>query len=124
VDKDFQAAVKELRDALRHDLLLESRHRQSGRRIELLIVPRGPIKVSMYQEQGGRHHRPHIHVQFADTCDGTFSIEPPQILAGDCRPRFARRVLTWIDARRSALLQAWDAVQEGEHPPKLEITLD
>jgi hypothetical protein len=86
-------------------------------------VPPGPIRVSMYQEKGGRHHQPHVHVTFADTCEGSFSIDPPELLAGECRSRFSRSVIRWIQDNQDALLGAWAAIQDGKHPSRLEIAL-
>jgi hypothetical protein len=64
------------------------------------------------------HPPPHVHAIYAGA-EALVAIDPPQIIAGSLPRRAAAMVLEWVALRRSELLAAWDAAQQGSSPGKV-----
>ena len=70
------------------------------------------IIVRMYNEKGGKHNIPHIHVEYSGEelvigLDGT-------ILEGDI-PKNKRKLLdAWMEIHREDLLANWTLLNSGE----------
>lgn len=74
--------------------------------------------VWMYAEQGGKHNKPHIHVEYGDdelviTLDG-------EILEGKL-PRGKMKLLdAWMELHRDELYANWTLLSRGDKPSKIE----
>jgi hypothetical protein len=123
-DERFDRIVKHLQEALNETMAAEAPGVKPGFHIAIPVTMRGRIKVHMYMEVGGQHHEPHLHVEFADKCNGTFALDPPRMLAGECRTGFAGTVTEWIAVYRAELRDRWDAIQCGNPLPRLECTIE
>ena len=65
------------------------------------------------------HPPPHVHAIYGDA-EAKISIDPPRIIAGSLPRRAAGLVLEWVALRRSELLDAWNAAQQGRSPGRVE----
>lgn len=69
------------------------------------------IIVSMFFNDTDRHHKPHIHVQYAEYhC--TFDFDG-NILSGKIPNKQKKLVEAWIELRREELITLWKIVQDG-----------
>ena len=71
------------------------------------------IVISIYYDDVGQHHVPHIHVRYGEYV-AVFAIEDGRILAGRMRGKQTRRVRRWIDKRRAELEANWQRALNGE----------
>jgi hypothetical protein len=66
-------------------------------------------------ERGGQHHLPHFHVR-AGSARATFTIDPPDLLAGELPRHQLRLVLAWAELHREEIIENWRLVQNDESP--------
>jgi hypothetical protein len=77
------------------------------------------IMIRMFVEAGGSHHRPHFHAYYQEHV-GIFDIERIDLLAGSLPRRQERLVLAWAELHKVELIDAWQTLQEGRPPAKIE----
>jgi hypothetical protein len=73
------------------------------------------ILVTMYYEDTGRHHTPHIHVRYQGK-KASIALEDGTVLAGDFPAKQLRMVQVWIDLHQDELLADWEMAISGEEP--------
>ena len=69
------------------------------------------IVIRMYKEEGGRHHRPHLHAQHGSKA-AAFDLETRDILAGEMDPVDVDRVRAWMSIHREELFANWRLLEE------------
>ena len=77
------------------------------------------IVIRMFVEAGGQHHRPHFHAYYQDHA-AVFAIDTVECLGGSLPKAQQRLVEAWAEIHRAELQQAWDLLQSGEPPGKIE----
>ena len=77
------------------------------------------VLVTMYYEDAGRHHTPHIHVRYQGK-KASIALEDGAILAGDFPAKQLRMVQVWIDLHRDELLADWEMAMSGEEPFRIQ----
>jgi hypothetical protein len=75
--------------------------------------------IRMFAEPAAPHHRPHFHAYYQDAV-GIFAIDPIELLAGDLPQRQRRFAEAWAEIHQAELLAAWDQLQAGRLPGKIE----
>jgi hypothetical protein len=71
----------------------------------------------MYTEVGGPHHLPHFHAYYQDDV-GVFGVDPVQLIAGSLPTR--QRRLVESELHQEELRQAWERLQAGQSPQKID----
>lgn len=74
------------------------------------------IVVYMYRELGGRHHYPHVHVQYGDF-KAVFRLPDAERMEGELPRREQRLVEAWIELRQSELMSNWQGLNVAEGSP-------
>lgn len=69
------------------------------------------IVVRMYTELGGKHHVPHIHVEYQDY-KAVYDLEG-NVLEGDIPNKQHNLVKAWISLHDEDLKADWKILQEG-----------
>jgi hypothetical protein len=77
------------------------------------------IIIRMFAEPAAPHHRSHVHAYYQDAV-GIFAIDPVELIAGDLPRRQRRFVEAWAEIHQAELLAAWDQLQAGRPPGKIE----
>ncbi len=77
------------------------------------------LAVYMYLERGVPHRLPHFHAYYGEY-QASFSIDPPNLLAGSLPRRQMRLVLAWAELHQAALMANWERVQNGQAPERIE----
>ena len=77
------------------------------------------IIIRMFAEPAGPHHRPHFHAYYQDDV-GIFAIDPMELMAGSLPQRQRRFVEAWAEIHQAELLTAWEHLQAGSPPGKIE----
>jgi len=77
------------------------------------------IIIPMFAEPAAPHHRPHLHAYYQDEV-GIFAIDTLELIGGDLHQQQRRLVEAWGEIHRSELLAAWDRLQAGKPPGKIE----
>ena len=77
------------------------------------------ILVTMYYEDTGRHHTPHIHVRYQGK-KASIALEDGTVLAGDFPAKQLRMVQVWIDLHKDELLADWEMAIAGEEPFRIQ----
>lgn len=77
------------------------------------------IKVMIYWMDGKRHHRPHIHVKYAEY-SASVDIQTGNILAGDFPPKKLKLVQAWIEIHQDELMTNWELASGGQPINKIE----
>lgn len=77
------------------------------------------VLVTIYYEDTGRHHMPHIHVRYQGK-KASLAIEDGSLLAGDFPAKQLRMVQVWIDLHRDELLADWEMAISGEEPFRIQ----
>ena len=67
------------------------------------------IHIYMYNELGGRHHYPHVHVSFSDS-NAVFKIEDGRLMEGYLPTNKTRVLQKWIEERKKELMELWGAL--------------
>ena len=65
------------------------------------------------------HPPPHIHAQHGDF-EASVDIETLEVSDGSLPSRVERRVVAFVLTRQSELLRAWNLIERGQNPGKLE----
>src|SRR5439155_26227802 len=73
----------------------------------------------MVAEPAAPHPRPHLHAYYQDEV-GIFAIDTLELIGGDLHQQQRRLVEAWGEIHRSELLAAWDRLQAGKPPGKIE----
>jgi len=77
------------------------------------------ILVTMYYEDTGRHHTPHVHVRYQGK-KASIALEDGTVLAGDLPVKQLRMVQVWIDLHHDELLADWEMAMSGEEPFRIQ----
>ena len=77
------------------------------------------IIIRMFAEAIGPHHRPHFHAYHQDEV-GIFAIDTIELMAGSLPQRQQRFVEAWAEIHQAELLAAWEHLQAGRLPGKIE----
>ena len=77
------------------------------------------VLVTIYYEDTGRHHTPHIHVRYQGK-KASIALEDGTVLAGDFPAKQLRMVQVWIDLHRDELLADWEMAMSGEEPFRIQ----
>ena len=70
------------------------------------------IVIFMYYTDRVQHHRPHIHVKYAEFTAG-IAIDDGDILYGGLPGNKMKLVQAWIEIHRSELLEDWQLAVNG-----------
>ena len=73
------------------------------------------ILVSLFFEEGERHHLPHIHVRYQGF-KASIAIDDGRILAGEFPPKQLKLVQAWVEIHRDDLFADWELAVSGETP--------
>ena len=76
------------------------------------------IIIRMRFEPRARHHAPHFHAFYQGHL-AAFGIDPVELLAGDFPRRSRRLVEAWAELHQEELRTAWDNLQSGSAPEKI-----
>jgi hypothetical protein len=71
------------------------------------------MKVMMFWMDTGHHHRPHIHVKYAEHT-ASIDIQTGEFLGGKIPPKKLKLVQKWIDLHRDELMANWELASSGE----------
>lgn len=77
------------------------------------------IIIRMFVEAGGQHHTPHFHAYYQEHV-GIYDIGKIELLAGSLPRRQERFVLAWAELHQRELAAAWQTLQEGRAPIKID----
>ena len=73
----------------------------------------------MVAEPAAPHHRPHFHAYYQGEV-GVFGIDTIELIGGSLAQRQQRLVEAWAEIHQAELLAAWDRLQGGRAPGKIE----
>ena len=73
------------------------------------------IIIRMYSDD---HPRPHFHAKYSEF-DAAIEIGSWQVV-GDIPPSRMRLIMAWATLRHDELLAAWDRLERGELPGKID----
>jgi hypothetical protein len=77
------------------------------------------IIVRMFAEPTAPHHRPHFHAFYQDDV-GIVAIDTIELIGGELPQRHRRLVEAWAELHQPELLAAWELLQRGRPPGKIE----
>jgi hypothetical protein len=77
------------------------------------------IIIRMFAEPAAPHHRSHFHAYYQDDV-GIFAIDTVELIGGSLPRRQLRLVEAWAEIHRAELLAAWERLQSGRPPHKIE----
>lgn len=70
------------------------------------------IIIRMYNEQGGQHHKPHIHAEYQGE-EVVIGLDG-EIITGQIKPDKLRMVQVWMDIHKEDLSANWALLSAGE----------
>jgi hypothetical protein len=73
----------------------------------------------MFAEPAAPHHRPHLHAFYQDEI-GIVAVDTVELIGGKLPRRQRRLVEAWAELHQVELLAAWDRLQDGRLPGKIE----
>ena len=76
------------------------------------------IIIRMYKEASGKHHKPHIHVEYAGD-EAAISLDG-EILEGSIPKSKLKLVEAWMEIHRDDLEANWKLLSHGEQFFKIE----
>ncbi|MCL2446785.1 MAG: DUF4160 domain-containing protein [Oscillospiraceae bacterium] len=76
------------------------------------------ISIMMYYEDGGQHHKPHVHVNYAEH-RASVSLNG-DLLEGSLPLKQLHMVEAWAALREDELHKAWVRAVRNENPGKIE----
>jgi len=76
------------------------------------------IIITMYQEQGGRHHKPHVHAKYAEH-EAVYDLDG-NLIEGNLPRKQSKLVEAWILLRADDLKTNWELIQNGKAHYKIE----
>ena len=74
--------------------------------------------ISMYKEASGKHHKPHIYVEYAEN-EVALSLDG-EILEGSIPSSKMKLVQAWMEIHREDLEANWKLLSKGEQYFKIE----
>jgi hypothetical protein len=77
------------------------------------------IVVRMFVEAGEAHHRPHFHAYFGEHA-AVYAVYPIELMAGSLPRPQDRLAVAWAEIHQAELRAAWEALQSGRVPAKIE----
>ena len=77
------------------------------------------IIIRMFAELAAPHHRPHFHAYYQDDV-AIFGIDTIELIGGGLGQSQQRLVEAWAEIHQAELLAAWDRLQGGRAPGKIE----
>lgn len=77
------------------------------------------IVIRMFVEAGGPHHRPHFHA-YAGEHVAIYAVDVIERIAGSLPSHQERLVIAWAEIHQEELRAAWEALQGGRVPAKIE----
>jgi hypothetical protein len=77
------------------------------------------IIIRMFTEPAAPHHRPHFHAYYQDEA-GIFAIDTIELIGGSLPQRQHRLVEAWAEIHQTELLAAWERLQTGQLPGRIE----
>ena len=75
------------------------------------------IIIRMFFE-AGKHHAPHFHATYQEY-EASFAIEEIDMIAGELPIKQRRLVEAWAELHQDELKAAWNLLQSGELPNKI-----
>jgi hypothetical protein len=76
------------------------------------------IVIRMYKEISGKHHKPHIHVEYAE--DAAVVALDGEILEGQIPKSKMKLVEAWIEIHHDDLEANWKLLSSGEQYFKID----
>lgn len=73
----------------------------------------------MFYVDDKRHHRPHIHAQYAEY-EALIAIDNGDVLEGDLPRSKMRLALAWIEIHYQELMDNWHLAVRGRQPAEIE----
>jgi hypothetical protein len=73
----------------------------------------------MFAEAGESHRRPHFHAYYQEWA-AVFIADEIELMAGSLPKRQERLVLAWAEIHQDELLAAWESLQAGQPPERIE----
>lgn len=79
------------------------------------------IIIQMHWEGSSPHHRPHFHARYSGH-KAVYAIDQGKIekIRGSLPRNKHRQVMEWAMEHRIELIVAWDLLQEGESPDRID----
>jgi Domain of unknown function (DUF4160) len=77
------------------------------------------IIIRMYAEVGVPHHRPHFHAYYQGEA-AVYALDPIEMIGGSLPRRQQRLVEAWAELHDSELRAAWERLQAGRSPDKID----
>jgi len=77
------------------------------------------IIIQMFVLDADKHHKPHIHVRYAEH-RASVDIESGEILAGSLPRRQLRLVQAWMEIHAEELMANWTLAIAGTQPYAIE----
>lgn len=77
------------------------------------------IKVYLYWRDAGRHHKPHIHVKYAEH-EASVDIKTGEILGGYFPPKKLKLVQAWLEIHQEDVMNNWKLAFAGKPVHKIE----
>ena len=77
------------------------------------------IIIRMYLEAGEPHNRPHFHAYYQGQT-AVFALDPIELIGGGLPRPQQRLVEAWAEIHLQELRKAWDQLQLGSPPNKIE----
>ena len=77
------------------------------------------IIIRMYMEVGAPHHLAHFHAYYQDDV-GIFAVDTIELIGGSVPQRQRRLVEAWAEIHQAELSAAWERLQSGRPPGKIE----
>lgn len=76
------------------------------------------IIITMYNEQGGKHHLPHIHAEYQGE-EVVVSLDG-DVIEGEIPNKKLKLVIAWIELRKDELEANWKLLSEGREYFKID----
>lgn len=77
------------------------------------------ILILMYFYDNKKHHRPHIHAEYAEY-EATIAIDDGTVLNGSLPPAKLKLVQAWVEIHKEDLLVNWKLAVAGEPVFKID----
>ncbi|MEZ5292832.1 MAG: DUF4160 domain-containing protein [Vicinamibacterales bacterium] len=77
------------------------------------------IIIRMFPELGAPHHRPHFHAAYQNAT-ATVALDPIECIGGELPRTQQRLVEAWAEIHHAELLEAWQLLQSGRSPHKID----
>lgn len=73
------------------------------------------IVVRMFFHDTGKHHSPHVHVEYQGEV-AVYAIEDGKLLSGSLPPKKHKLVVAWIEIHHDDLKADWGLAVNGKKP--------